>query len=163
EIDQEAGEKAVQDFKNDNLEVYFCQTDVSNEESVKSLMKFVEDTFDRLDILINNAALTMRKAVHETTIEEWNTPHGVNFTGLFLCSKHAIPIMKNQDASSIVNVTSWHAQKTITRLAAYASSKGGLDALTRQMSLDYGKYNIRINCVGPSTVDTPAMRAALGG
>src|SRR5699024_5832067 len=73
------------------------------------------------------------------------------------CSKYAIPEMQKQDSASIINIVSWHAETTITRLAAYASAKGGLTALTRQMALDYGKDQIRVNAVGPSTVETPML------
>ena len=65
--------------------------------------------------------------------------------------------MQKQDSASIINIVSWHAETTITRLAAYASAKGGLTALTRQMALDYGKDQIRVNAVGPSTVETPML------
>src|SRR5699024_11939947 len=91
------------------------------------------------------------------SLEEWNSLLNVNLTGAFLCSKYAIPEMQKQDSASIINIVSWHAETTITRLAAYASAKGGLTALTRQMALDYGKDQIRVNAVGPSTVETPML------
>lgn len=158
DIDAEAGESTMQNFKGQHLDVRFYQTDVSNEEDVKNLIDYTIGEFGQLDILVNNAAINIRKAVHETTLEEWNNLMGINLTGPFLCSKHAIPEMQKQDTSSIINMVSWHAETTITRLAAYASAKGGLTALTRQMALDYGQHQIRVNAVGPSSVDTPLLQ-----
>ncbi len=65
--------------------------------------------------------------------------------------KYSIPEIEKKGGGTIVNIASWHAEKTITRLAAYAASKGGMTALTRQMSLDCGPKNIRVNAVCPST------------
>src|SRR5699024_12022565 len=82
----------------------------------------------------------------------------LNLTGAFLCSKYAVPAMeKAGEAGAIINVASWHADRTITRFAAYAASKGGMTALTRQMALDCGPSNIRVNAVLPRTVDTPML------
>lgn len=157
DIDAVAGQKTVKEFTDKNLDVRFHETDVSDEEHVKSLIDYTINEFGRLDVLVNNAAINFRKAVHETSLEEWNNLMGVNLTGPFLCSKYAIPEMQKQETSSIINMSSWHAETTITRLAAYASSKGGLTALTRQMALDYGNSQIRVNAVGPSSVDTPLL------
>lgn len=138
-------------------DAHFIKADVSSEEQVRQLVEETTATFGGVDILINNAAVTVRKSVEETSFEEWQQILGVNLTGAFLCSKYAIPEMKQRSGGAIVNIASWHAEKTITRLAAYAASKGGLTALTRQMSLDLGPHNIRVNAVCPSTVDTPLL------
>ncbi|SDK86987.1 SDR family NAD(P)-dependent oxidoreductase [Lacicoccus qingdaonensis] len=158
DVNRETGEQAEIEFTNERLQVAFHKTDVGNEDDVKNLMKFTADKFGSIDVLVNNAAVNYRKAVHETTLEEWNSLMNVNLTGAFLCSKYAIPEMQKQDNASIINIASWHAETTITRLAAYASAKGGLTALTRQMALDYGKDQIRVNAVGPGTVDTPLLQ-----
>src|SRR5699024_11718441 len=118
------------------------QRDVNNENSVVEVVSEVIKRFKTIHILINNAAMTYRKALHETSLEEWNNLMSINLTGAFLCSKYIIPEMQKNKSGSIINMVSIHAEKTITRFAAYASAKGALTALTRQMSLDYGKDNI---------------------
>ena len=158
DINSETGELTETELQEENLQVAFCRTDIGNEDDVKELIRFTAGRFGSVDILVNNAAVNYRKAVHETSLEEWNNLMNVNLTGAFLCSKYAIPEMQRQDGGSIINIISWHAETTITRLAAYASAKGGLAALTRQMALDYGKDQIRVNAVGPSTVDTPMLQ-----
>lgn len=157
DIDEELGSQTVNEFNNKGIQSIFQQTDVGDEASVIELMKRTSEEFGKIDILVNNAGISIRKAVHETSIEEWQKLINTNLTGAFLCSKHVIPEMKKQESASIINMSSWHAEKTITRFAAYATAKGGLAALTRQMALDYGKDQIRVNAVGPGMVDTPSI------
>ena len=123
DINSETCEQAEIEFTDENLNVAFHKTDVGNEDDVRRLMKFTADKFGSIDILVNNAAVNYRKAVHETSLEEWNSLLNVNLTGAFLCSKYAIPEMQKQDSASIINIVSWHAETTITRLAAYAVPK----------------------------------------
>ncbi|MCM3160768.1 SDR family NAD(P)-dependent oxidoreductase [Metabacillus litoralis] len=157
DINEEKGLQTVEKLKEDDIDVIFIQTDVSNEKSVINLMKKSVEHYGGIDSLVNNAAATMRKSAMDTTLEEWKKVIDVNLTGTFLCSKYAVPEIAKRGAGSIVNMASWHAYRTITRFAAYAASKGGMTALTRQMALDCGPLNIRVNAVCPSTVDTPML------
>lgn len=157
DVNKELGEQLVRELTEATIEAHFVEADVSNEDHVRSLIAKTVETYGGVDILVNNAAVTVRKSVEDTSLEEWQQILGVNLTGAFLCSKYAIPEMKKRGGGAIVNIASWHAEKTITRLAAYAASKGGLTALTRQMSLDLYSHNIRVNAVCPSTVDTPLL------
>lgn len=157
DVNEEVGKQAVEKLKENDIEALFVKTDVSDEDQVINLVKSTVETFGGLDILVNNAAVTMRKSAVDTTLEEWKKVIDVNLTGAFLCSKYAVPEMQKQESGSIINIASWHADKTITRFAAYAAAKGGMTALTRQMALDCGKDNIRVNAVLPSTVDTPML------
>ncbi|MFE4708687.1 SDR family NAD(P)-dependent oxidoreductase [Peribacillus simplex] len=157
DINEEIGLQTVEKLRSNDIDVIFVKTDVSNEQSVKSLIKETVEHFGGVDSLVNNAAATMRKSVIDTSLEEWKKVIDVNLTGTFLCSKYAIPEISKRGGGAIVNMASWHAYRTITRFAAYAASKGGMTALTRQMALDCGPLNIRVNAVCPSTVDTPML------
>ncbi|WP_342510941.1 glucose 1-dehydrogenase [Sporosarcina sp. FSL K6-1522] len=157
DVNEETGNAALEGLKKDGIDAIFVKTDVSSEESVIHLMNEAVNAFGSVDVLVNNAAVSIRKSAEDTSLEEWQKVLGVNLTGAFLCSKYAVPEMRKRERGAIVNVASWHADKTITRFAAYAASKGGMTALTRQMSLDCGKDNIRVNAVLPSTVDTPML------
>jgi NAD(P)-dependent dehydrogenase (short-subunit alcohol dehydrogenase family) len=158
DINEETGRQKTEELQEEGVRAVFIRTDVSREEQVKHLIEAASNEFGGIDILINNAAITTRKSAVETSFAEWQKVIGVNLTGAFLCSKYAIPEIEKRDGGAIVNIASWHAEKTITRLAAYVASKGGLTALTRQMALDCGPLNIRVNAVCPSTVDTPLLR-----
>lgn len=157
DVNEEAGEKALDGLVSEGIEAIFVKTDVSNEQGVKEMTQAATQQFGGVDILVNNAAVNIHKSVVDTTLEEWQKVINVNLQGTFLCSKYVIPEISKRGGGAIVNIASWHAYKTITRLAAYAASKGGITALTRQMALDFGPYNIRVNAVCPSTVDTPML------
>lgn len=157
DVNEETGNTAIEGLRASGIEAIFVKTDVSNEESVINLMNEAVNAFGSVDVLVNNAAVSIRKSAEDTSFEEWQKVLGVNLNGAFLCSKYAVPEMRKRERGAIVNVASWHADKTITRFAAYAASKGGMTALTRQMALDCGKDNIRVNAVLPSTVDTPML------
>lgn len=136
------------------IEGIFVKTDVSNEQDVKDMIQAGVQEFGGIDILINNAAISLRKSVLETTLEEWQKVLNINLTGSFLCSKNSIPEMEKRGGGSMVNISSFHADSTITRIAAYAASKGGMTALTRQMALDCGPLNIRVNAVSPGIIES---------
>lgn len=163
DINEETGATALEALTSAGIESIFVKTDVSNEESVIHMIQNAVQQFGGIDILINNAAVVLRKSAVDTSFDEWQKVIGVNLTGAFLCSKYAIPEIEKRGGGAIVNIASWHAEKTITRLAAYAASKGGMTALTRQMSLDCGPLNIRVNAVCPSTVDTPMLQHTFAG
>lgn len=158
EINEEAGEKTLNDLVSKGIEAIFIKTDVSDEQSVKHMIQVATQHFEGIDILINNAAVNCHKSVVDTTLDEWQHVINVNLQGTFLCSKYAIPEISKRGGGSIVNIASWHAYKTIKRLAAYAASKGGITALTRQMALDFGPQNIRVNAICPSIVDSPMLK-----
>ncbi|MGP7817898.1 SDR family NAD(P)-dependent oxidoreductase [Niallia sp. 01092] len=157
DVNEELGAKLVDQLASEGIESIFVKTDVSSEEDVIAVVKAGVERFGGIDLLINNAAINVRKSAVDTSLEEWQKVIGVNLTGAFLCSKYSIPEMEKRGGGAIVNIASWHAEKTITRLAAYAASKGGMTALTRQMALDCGPKNIRVNAVCPSTVKTPLL------
>lgn len=158
DVNEDAGYEVVEKLKAQDIDAIFVETDVSNEEQVQNLIGTTVKEFGYLTTLVNNAAVNIRKSAVDTPLEEWQKVINVNLTGSFLCSKYAVPEIAKQGGGTIVNVASWHAYKTITRLAAYAASKGGMTALTRQMALDCGPMNIRVNAVCPSTVDTPMLQ-----
>ncbi|QQK78430.1 SDR family oxidoreductase [Salicibibacter cibarius] len=158
ELNEETGSKVSSELRDSGIESIFVKTDVSNEQSIIDMVESAKKQFGGIDILVNNAAIAVRKSVVDTTLDDWQKVMNVNLTGPFLGSKYTIPEMINRNGGSIINIGSWHAEKTITRFASYPAAKGGLQALTRQMALDYGEHNIRVNAVCPSMVDTPLER-----
>ncbi len=133
--------------------------DVSDEAEVISSVRRSIEHFGRIDVLVNNAAIELALPATETTVEDWERVQAVNLRGVFLCSKQAIPEMRRAQGGSIVNVASANALVGVPKHAAYSAAKGGVVALTRQLALDYGREGIRVNCVCPTTTDTPMVRA----
>jgi len=151
---EEEGLKTLDRLKSMGIEGIFVKTDISNEQDVKDMIQAGVKKFGGIDILINNAGISLRKSVVDTTLEEWQRVLNINLTGAFLCSKYTIPEIEKRGGGSIVNISSFHADSTITRIAAYSASKGGLTALTRQMALDCGPLNIRVNAVSPGIIES---------
>ncbi|WP_428907996.1 SDR family NAD(P)-dependent oxidoreductase [Niallia sp. Krafla_26] len=158
DLNPTAGEKAVERLQGEDIKAIFVQTDVANEEQVIHLVKTTVEQFGKVTNLVNCAGMTSRKSVLELSLEEWHKVFAVNLDGPFLLCKYAIPEIEKNGGGSIVNIGSWHAEKHMTRSSAYAASKAGLLALTRQMALDCAPLNIRVNSICPSSVDTPMFQ-----
>jgi meso-butanediol dehydrogenase/(S,S)-butanediol dehydrogenase/diacetyl reductase len=129
--------------------------DVAREAEVEALMGRVQRAHGRIDILVNNAGYGITGTVVTTTEADWDALMGVNVKGVFLCCKHAIPIMERQGGGSIVNTASTVSNVGIPDRAAYCASKGAVQSLTRAMALDHVHAGIRVNCVAPGTIETP--------
>ncbi|TIQ34729.1 MAG: SDR family oxidoreductase [Mesorhizobium sp.] len=123
--------------------------DVSDEASVAAMVRRAQEAFGRIDVLVNNAGYGIRGSVVDTAAEAWDALMAVNLKGVFLCSKHAIPVMAAGGGGVIVNTASNVAHVGLADRAAYVASKGGVAALTRAMALDHAGQNIRVNAVAP--------------
>jgi NAD(P)-dependent dehydrogenase (short-subunit alcohol dehydrogenase family) len=112
--------------------------------------------FGRIDILVNNAGLgDFGKRLHEIDDATWAQVLDVNLTGVFRMTRAVLPQMLKQGKGAIVNISSVASLLGLPTLSAYAASKGGLDALTRALAVDYAKEGIRCNVVNPGLIDTP--------
>lgn len=140
---------------------FFVQSDISQGENLEYIFERVRGYTDRLDALVNNAALQICKPITETSVEEWDAVMASNLRSVFLSAKLAYPLFKAAGCGAIVNVSSVHAVATSANIAAYAASKGGLLALTRAIAIEFAPDNIRVNAVLPGAVDTPMLRAGM--
>jgi len=129
--------------------------DVAQAAEVQALMTFAIETFGRIDILVNNAGYGFAATVLETSEEDWDALMAVNVKGVFLCCKYALPYMIKQGHGAIVNTASAVSVVGIEQRAAYVASKGAVSALTRALAVDHAGQNIRVNCLGVGTVDSP--------
>jgi NAD(P)-dependent dehydrogenase (short-subunit alcohol dehydrogenase family) len=127
--------------------------DVSDPQSVEALIAKTVQSFGKIDILFNNAAIQINKTVEDTTFEEWNREMAVNLGGVFLCSKFAIPHLRNTKGC-IVNMASVNGFFVEPMCAGYCATKGGIIALTKAMAIDHGKEGIRVNCICPGYIDS---------
>lgn len=134
----------------------FVVADVADEGSLKAAIEGLAD-LGQIDALVNNAAASVSRPLAETTTAEWDAVMAVNVRAAFLATRYARPLMVGRGAS-IVNVGSVHAHATTTGVAAYATSKGALLALTRAAALDFAADGVRVNAVIPGAVETPMLR-----
>jgi NAD(P)-dependent dehydrogenase (short-subunit alcohol dehydrogenase family) len=128
--------------------------DVREEESVQALADAVTETFGRVDVLVNNAGIALLETPADATLDNWNDTIATNLTGPYLCTQRFLHSLSQSGRGAVVNISSIHGAVTIKRLAAYAATKGGLDALTRQSALDLADWGIRVNCVAPGFIRT---------
>jgi len=112
---------------------------------------------ERVDALVNNAALQLFKPIRDTSVEEWDALMAVNLRAPFVCLR-ALTERLIETQGAVVNISSVHAVATSPSIAAYAASKGGLLAFTRAAALELAPHRVRVNAVIPGAVDTPALR-----
>ncbi|HEU4759297.1 MAG TPA: glucose 1-dehydrogenase [Dehalococcoidia bacterium] len=156
----DAGEETARLVREQAGEAIAIHGDVSQEADVESAVRRTVDTFGRLDVLVNDAAIEFACRATETRAEDWDRVHAINLRGVFLCCKHAIPHMQRRGGGAIVNIASVNGLVAVPAHAAYGAAKAGVIGLTRQLALDYGPDNIRVNCICPTTTDTPMARAS---
>lgn len=134
---------------------------VTDEAHAQEVARKAVESFGRIDVLVNNAGIgDFGKRLHEMDDASWANVLDVNLTGVFRMIRAVVPQMLKQGRGSIVNISSVASLVGIPALAAYAASKGGLDALTRALAIDYANDGIRCNVVNPGLIDTP-MAASL--
>jgi NAD(P)-dependent dehydrogenase (short-subunit alcohol dehydrogenase family) len=158
EVDAQSGLDAEEAIRKSGGNACFLQTDVSDEQQIKSMVEQTLDRFGRVDVLCNNAAVLLfdkEAPAHELSTEAWDRTMTVNLRGYWLTSKYVLPAMLRQKSGSIIHIASPTGLFGFTRSTAYSTSKAGVLGLMRSMAADYGPENIRVNAVIPGTIDTP--------
>jgi NAD(P)-dependent dehydrogenase (short-subunit alcohol dehydrogenase family) len=136
-------------------EAIFSETDVSKAEDVQRMVQTTIETYGRIDVLFNNAAVTLPASVVEASEEVWDRTMDIDLKGVFLPCKYAIPHMIAGGGGAVINTASMCGLVASRNQAPYSAAKGGVVALTRQMAIDYAGQNIRVNGIAPSEVRTP--------
>jgi NAD(P)-dependent dehydrogenase (short-subunit alcohol dehydrogenase family) len=158
--DAKAGAETAAELKSKGGKAEFFQVDVSSASEVEKLIPAVVSAFGGIDILVNNAGIQRYGTVTTISEDEWDEVLNINLKGAFLMSKHVIPQMIERGGGSIVITGSVQSVAAQRNSVHYVVSKHGLLGLARCIALDYGKQNIRANCVLPGAIDTPMLRWA---
>ena len=135
------------------------QADVSNRESVKNMADQIIKKLNKVDILINNAGVSIGKSVEDTEEKDWDFVLNVNLKGPLFCSQVVGKYMMQQKKGKIINITSVVEKVGADFRSAYCASKGGLAQLTKVMAIEWGKYNINVNAIAPGLIWTPRTEA----
>jgi len=140
------------------------EVDVTDEQQVRSALQRVRDDYGRMDVLFNNAGISPNDdgSVIETTLEAWERVQNVNLRSVFLCCKHGIPHLLENDGptrGSVINTASFVAvMGAATSQISYTASKGGVLALSRELGVEFARRGVRVNALCPGPVDTPLLR-----
>lgn len=155
--------KTVEELgKNDNL--IYMAADVSHESEVLSVIEQTLTAFDKIDNLINCAAIINDPTpFHLMTEDQWTNLINVNIKGTFQPIKAVIPLMIEQKSGNIINISSLLGIRAIPKVpfSVYGVTKAGIIMLTKSIAVEYGQYNIRCNCIAPSTIRSPMMEPYL--
>ena len=133
-------------------------TDVTVPADVEAMVERTVETFGRLDVLVNNAAMTFRGDVLSTSLEDWDRVLATNLTSVFLASKYAVPHLVRAGSGAIIHVSSIVARRGAGHGLAYGACKGAIDAMTYDMAVHLGPMNIRVVSVQPGAIDTEISR-----
>ena len=132
---------------------YIC--DVTSESEVADMIGKITSELGPVDILVNNAGIIKRIPMHEMSVDEFREVVDIDLTAPYIVSKAVLPSMMERRRGKIINICSMMSELGRETVSAYASAKGGLKMLTRNIASEYGKYNIQCNGLGPGYIATP--------
>ncbi|HDS1722175.1 3-oxoacyl-ACP reductase FabG [Pseudomonas putida] len=138
------------------------QCDVKDAPSIQAFFERVEQRFERIDLLVNNAGITRDGLLATQSLSDITEVIQTNLVGTLLCCQQVLPCMMRQRSGCIVNLSSVAAQKPGKGQSNYAAAKGGVEALTRALAVELAPRNIRVNAVAPGIVSTDMSQALVG-
>ena len=156
-LDKE-GEEVAGEIKGFGGVAKFWHLDVTNEQEVEEVFAAIFREFGKIDVLVNNAGIAgVSKPTHEVTEAEWDKVMAVNVKGVFFCTKHAIPYIRQAGGGSIINLSSIYGIISAPDVPPYHASKGAVRLMTKTDALFYARDNIRVNSVHPGFIWTPMV------
>jgi NAD(P)-dependent dehydrogenase (short-subunit alcohol dehydrogenase family) len=159
---REGGSVVGVDLADDSPGDVALACDVTDEAAVRDLYARVRGQYGHIDVLFNNAGISPNDdaSVLDTSFEAWQRVQDVNLKSVFLCCKHGIPhLLENDDGGSVINTASFVAvMGAATSQVSYTASKGGVLALSRELGVEFARRGVRVNALCPGPVDTPLLR-----
>ncbi|MCA1687714.1 MAG: glucose 1-dehydrogenase [Actinobacteria bacterium] len=131
------------------------QGDLSKTAECERVVDEAADSLGGLDVLVNNAGVTRALDFLETGEATYDEVFDLNMKGYFFCARRAVPYMLEAGGGSIVNITSIHGHAGFPRHAAYAATKGAINAFTRELAIELADRNVRVNAIGPGLIEVP--------
>ena len=162
DINEATGQETVNLIADEGGTAKFIRVDLRDSSSIKALMDNTAKTYGGIDVVHSNAAVHETELTPNTSIEEldeavWDIVNDINLKAVWLCTKHAVPYLKQSSAPAIVNVASTGAHVAYPMAAAYCATKGGVQMLTKASATDLAKFGIRVNCYCPAAIRTPML------
>lgn len=144
--------KTIKSIKNSNAK--YIIADITNKNNLKKLVNRIYKEQSRIDILVNNAGITISEPSEKYSEENWDKTYKTNLKSAFMLSQMVAKYMIIRKSGVIINITSINAERGFPDNPAYVSLKGGLKQLTKALAIDWAKYNIRVNNLGPGYIKT---------
>ncbi|WP_110932982.1 SDR family NAD(P)-dependent oxidoreductase [Paenibacillus bouchesdurhonensis] len=155
DLHSSAGEQSAKEIRRAGGKAEFIPCDVRREREITEMMKHIDRTYGRIDIVINNAGISRFKSPFELTVNEWDDVLNTNVRSCFLMTREAAKLMKKHvNGGSIVNISSTRSMMSEPNSEAYAASKGAIVSLSHAMAVSLGSEGIRVNCVSPGWIET---------
>ena len=158
EWDLALAEATAKELDPTGKKVIAIKCNVADTQQVKEAIDAVVAAFGRIDVLVNNAGITRDRIFHKMTDDEWHAVIDVNLNGVFNTCKYVVPMMRDQESGSIINISSTSLMGNPGQ-ANYAATKAALQGFTRTLAKELARKSVRMNCVAPAFVDTEMMRA----
>ena len=158
DILDEEGKQVVEQIRERGGIAEFSHLDTSSEKDVSKVFSEIYEQFGAIHVLVNNAGISgTNKPTHDISEQEWDQVMDINLKGVFLCTKHAIPRIKQSGGGSIINLSSIYGIISAPDLPPYHASKGAIRVMTKTDALLYAKEGIRVNSVHPGFIWTPLV------
>lgn len=138
-------------------DVFPVKCDVSSPDEVRKMICTVKDRFGRIDVLVNNAGISLWGLFDTVSDSEWEKTVDINLKGAFNCSREVLPLMLSNKYGRIINISSVWGQVGASCEAVYSATKAGIIGLTKALSKEYAPSGITVNCVSPGVIDTEMM------
>lgn len=157
DMNDEVGEKLVKELNDDGGEAVFYHVDVTKEDEIQACVNQCVDVFGKLDTLINIACIMGVETgyIHETTAEMFDKDVSINFKSVFLFTKYALPELRKNERSTVVNFSAVSAAMGMVGHSIYGASKYAIESFTRMIATQYGKEGVRANCIRPGVMVNP--------
>ncbi|MCL1698412.1 SDR family NAD(P)-dependent oxidoreductase [Lysinibacillus sp. BPa_S21] len=157
DLNLEEAQKTADQFQRDEgINTLAIKMDVTNEQQVNNMVTKVLNHFGKIDVLFNNAGITIHEKAEEMSFKNWNKVININLNGVFLVSKAVGKVMIDQKRGSIVNISSMSGiiANTPQCQSSYNTSKAGVIMLTKSLAMEWAKYNIKVNTIAPGYMKT---------
>ncbi len=166
DVDDDAGSALVDELTGQNLTAQYVSSDAGTVDGCEATVRAAIAAYGGVDVVINNVGIQPPSSYLDAVdlpVEEWDRIININLRSRFLMAKFAVPSMRERGGGVIISTASVQGLLSMPFVSAYAASKGGDLSLTRQMSIDFAKDNIRVLSVNPGTINTPMVWNALSG
>jgi 3-oxoacyl-[acyl-carrier protein] reductase len=154
DFDEETGSQRAAELKAEGYEAAFFQVNVTDKDSVDSMVKDVLSHFGKIDILVNNAGITRDGMLHKLAVEDFQKVVDVNLTGVFHCAQAVVPAMVQQGSGRIINTSSVSGIYGNVGQTNYAATKAGVVGMTKTWAKELGRKGINVNAVAPGFIET---------